>query len=1348
MNVKFSLSTNGETSVFKFQDWQKQGYDLIRTPFHASMEHLKKLLQWKNAYTSQITLDLQVRKECLSKADQFFKKISSENFSIKDYGIFSNSLILFILFKDFSFSLEKGNEWMMNALEEILPRIRLFQDIASLDLFSQSINTKAEQIELVNKIIKIAIDNEIRVIDIEGFIYLDNYYRSLFENKEPCVYIAINEYHETFFTRKEKKYNDIILYLNQDVISSIFAKNIKLIATLDFNEKIGSFTQEITSSVNSKQNNEIAKVKLITYNPQSPSYCFDLVISEILKRLDKKEIQTSFDLNLEIAGFKKPWEYISLFKLINKFDVIDFETIKLIVKVSRLINNYLLFYSIEEVFNENEFWSLIKLKSDLEVLQKIFSVFDENFDYSRFRFNTFYVFLLFINKTKCLGFERNKKLISHFFNRIISIAQSKLMENMIQSLPNGSLSVGQSQVFIVIYDLFESQEKVNFLVSKNEYSNLIKVFPELWNFFQENSSEGISDEIRSHLYPQWESFIESLINQPNEAKRKMALSSFISHSWQKIQPHNKLLGKFYLYQILTNEYPSLQFLSSFSEETACLLQIKKIVIILDLVVFYQNRYFQFIDKFISLLNVHVDHMQLLVSLVMFHFPKNESLNSDDSLSDLSQLVKIFQLIPNDKKTEFVNFWKTKEQEIKHYTSIIEFLTLFSKEGILLNTIEFGVLFYELLTQVNDLTILKGLQTTISLLPPEKKSVFLEKIIYDKCIPTKIDAFVAWNELLQNKNLEELDGSQILSLLNFNELIPDIIDIKEFFKTHQLDHRFYLKMKSLSTFINKEDLKAFIESFYQLHLIYPNTRIVLLLALVPADRRINTCISLVDLIKNCSNSTKIHCGELLPFLSLEDLKSIIDLDFKGTLPELMLEHTFIKEKISIHTLSIFDQFINNAQHMMVLSKYIIQNFHQIGLVEDSDLVLKAVEINSVVNPQEINNPKNPYKVHQFIAEKLKMDQLIPFVSEGEKILGLDPNISFGINIEGFRALIKERYTTDMLPKTVSEQSFIKLCGNFTDRINTLETKKKEALLKYMKDSYEKNFFEMFDFIKANPYLYVKVLRIPRSGNQVIDRTVYYAHEILEWIQNSNTGINENLSEQESRLMFFLSFLQYCGEGQKEGIYKFYHQVFSLSGHLSEDKQKKILDFVADIVFIAQTDTIANPILHQRLGHDSNMEQLIHSSKFLKNLYHEQIGYPHTGSLDLFTRTIPDSYFKLDTRFVLKTFYQICSCQFFFNKAMERVELSFKSKGAGGLTFMDILGFLESIGLNTGEGWVYHYIVFNDNFVPIGITALCAKTVFSFANLIVEVSKGDMHTLLQDKDLDNNYQHINKKHKSDN
>ncbi len=1670
MNVAFSnLPRIGNTINFNFKDWEKNGKELTTSPFHSSITHLRKLLEWKCLLTNQYEIPPEIRQNFLSRVNFFFQKISSEDDSVEREN-FINVLVIYTLFRDFSIQIKMGDDWIVQCLK--IPHLKLLLDISSLDFFAQPLKTSLDKQQLLDKLIKISKDHQVSISGFSIFIYMENYFRSLMNNQDPCCTFSFDKSTMIRILNNFLKYPKFLSSLKDQKPYELFEKNINLLSNPKFREKITFFAQEIMEVKNNKLKNESSKTEIVGYHPNS-SNCSDLAISEILSRLDKGK-QLSFDLKMEIMRFKRPWEFIFIFNLIKNFPEINEETLQLILNLTHSFNKYILFSSLEDLLNKTQdrFWDLIKTKSDLEDLQKIIFLFDRDFDIIQFNFQIVYMALVFIKKMP-KGVENNAGLLN-LIMKILDTGvhfpeESEHLEEIFKLLPQNHMTIGHGEgvFFLFEFSIKEGLPNLSF--------NLTEVFFTIWNFFQENLSEGVSDLDRPHLLFQSKSFLTTIISQPNETKRGMSLASwFVSVFCQEYPVQIKLLYQFYLFNFLTWQchlLPQFQpYLKLLEKQELNVIQAEKINAILKLITFYEfffkeNGNIQFLDKFTGLLEeIHsLEHIELMLSLVTFQISKEQAIDSRNEyvLIDLANLFEIFKLIPDNKKYVFVKYWKINRQKFEkllfdldnsrdiiqkycvqldneiefaliislfmdnqlevttnknifdyiedniviplknnqllelfaeinfsfdislfktiglhkiidflvkkrhfltrsypekqlldiwlliltnpsnseewknsfaqlpnlltpsaillyikilesfyisnrqtksiiqegniffenlmklnlknedfevlmslnsvifeeilqnnpYFVNILkdleffnirsveeriifieiisgvdfqnalsfktcvnkflkegdkEFIRLFNhpytvfKEGKLFipaflnnakslftktpslvnylrrfslrkeyefhdlhinaliaynmeidssrlliefiknNLIGFSIRksFYDLLCQLKDISLFECLQEIIFCLPQEKKSPFLIEIITYKCMPSTIEEFTIWKEFVQKVNLKEFDTKQLISILKFSALIPNIEDLKTFFTMHHhLGDGFYSKVKTLSLTIKGEEIKNLLSAYYQLYLVFPQKKIDAIFLFLPPSQRIHLCTEIFQIFEKCSDQTKDKFFELIPLLPIKELETLLDVNSNRTVNELLIEHPSIREKIAKHILFIFDQFIADVRYMELFSTFIIQNFDFFGLMDREDVLLKGVEINSF-SSREINNPKNPYSVHKFISQHESITHLIPFISEGEKIPGLPPeSLPLAINIDGFRMLAKERYTAEMLPKTVSEKSFSILCESFTNRLNAFKIEEKEIVLKYMKDSYEKTFFEMLNFIKANSYLYIKILGVPRVDGQKISRTVYEGHEILEWIQESDTSIpkNEYLSEQESRLMRFLDALQYCGEGQEEGIHRFHHQVFAFSGHLNKiNEQERILDFLSDIIFRAQDGLFASPSLHQELGHDSNHTQITHSAVFLKNLFSDQVGYPYKRKLDVFTNTIPDSYFKLDTKFMLKTFYRLLPPKTIFDIVLGAIAESFKNKNAGGLSFMDIQRFLESMHANVGGDWIYQYVAFNEHLEPVGITAFCAKEILSFANLVIEVPEAIVSTP-QNKEPSQDCEHIHKKHK---
>lgn len=363
---------------------------------------------------------------------------------------------------------------------------------------------------------------------------------------------------------------------------------------------------------------------------------------------------------------------------------------------------------------------------------------------------------------------------------------------------------------------------------------------------------------------------------------------------------------------------------------------------------------------------------------------------------------------------------------------------------------------------------------------------------------------------------------------------------------------------------------------------------------------------------------------------EFYKEVLEIDFNDELN--ILKHYFqtFFEKIPADVKEAhIKKMLTSITHPSIVKNLAIaikDNLGVFGIKPDTevhDYVISAAHVSSY-DQQEKH--LNPYRIHDYLSSVVPSEPFaeIPLAVEelGDKKVSINlPFLQKQAEWPGY--LAKD------IPKDVPVTALNDLFGKIETRLNGLS---EEERTKVLEDIYEISELKsagvegIFKYLKDNllksPYI-PALMGDEKNPDNVIRKEKYYLYCVLRSILDESNEIQpgERLTPQERSFLTMASMIQFCDEGQYDGVtrcFKLLDEKYKMGAvadvrgnlqKLTENSIQKTLGGIAE-------DTA----LLKQLAQNEKLAQINHTVNYVLNRFGRQIGLKHEIRFDFHTHVL--------------------------------------------------------------------------------------------------------------------------------
>lgn len=329
---------------------------------------------------------------------------------------------------------------------------------------------------------------------------------------------------------------------------------------------------------------------------------------------------------------------------------------------------------------------------------------------------------------------------------------------------------------------------------------------------------------------------------------------------------------------------------------------------------------------------------------------------------------------------------------------------------------------------------------------------------------------------------------------------------------------------------------------------------------------------------------------------------------------------------------------NAANFKV-AQYIADNiFNQQRLLllhEDHPLLQSAIHI--LILTADPAHHKNPFTVYKRLQDEAKTVKEIALAYE---VIG---GVPVALKPETFtQNAVSLNVTFDQLPKGISPQFLITQFQALKARIDSLEAAKREEVLTQIQENHATSFSDLYNNIVLGSFTTMKV-----EPKDVVsaDFAKYMAISKYLYDQSNETAENALLSAQEELLLTISTSIRGCSKGKKEGSTLYYNNLpAEYKYHSQENANTPDVEKALEYVQRSIQDTLNslfssdNAMMKELTGESGAIQQLAHSSTFIKNRIGPRVGFAHELTFDPHTHTLYDSLVEKSLEDTLNIFYK--------------------------------------------------------------------------------------------------------------
>jgi len=306
---------------------------------------------------------------------------------------------------------------------------------------------------------------------------------------------------------------------------------------------------------------------------------------------------------------------------------------------------------------------------------------------------------------------------------------------------------------------------------------------------------------------------------------------------------------------------------------------------------------------------------------------------------------------------------------------------------------------------------------------------------------------------------------------------------------------------------------------------------------------------------------------------------------------------------------------------------MNNYELWNINEEHLLFQKAIQIKILADPKALQNPKNPYRIYQYLKKILEVEQQTP-LSFALPFTPLNSQ-QICLNLEPIRkdAVVKVLTRAD-LPVGIDLQTLLDLFLSIENRLNELKEEEKLKVETCIQESYELPLTELKDNLLKNHFI-PNLLNLPSHPDGIIDPMSLYLCRILKAIllKSKNKKATDLLSPQEEMFLTFTRSINNCVTGQKDGIILYYNNLDPQdrinNPHINSKEANTIQNFVKSAYQSLLNHLFASETLLTNLTGKIEESQASHQTLYLKNRFHQAIGLQHNLTFDPHTGVLNDT-----------------------------------------------------------------------------------------------------------------------------
>lgn len=392
----------------------------------------------------------------------------------------------------------------------------------------------------------------------------------------------------------------------------------------------------------------------------------------------------------------------------------------------------------------------------------------------------------------------------------------------------------------------------------------------------------------------------------------------------------------------------------------------------------------------------------------------------------------------------------------------------------------------------------------------------------------------------------------------------------------------------------------------------------------------------------------------------------------------------------------------------IAKIIFNYYEYVHLDDEHALMQSAVTL--LFKDNAINNP---YRVFDRLKTTLESE---PLVTGNE----------YQWDLAKLRETAWPGYTVKDLPLGVTATTLDDLFNSLKARLEDIsksqegdskETRKKrQARLKTVEDyiySCSGYNVDLHIFNMHVPYINNLLLLGPKPDDPITPDQFQFFMCLKSLLDLDNTvPEGQLLSEREEKLIKMSASIGGCLTGREDSVANFYKSLpakYKL-GPIPEGRAelKRAQEFINQQVQpFLQSIFESNELLRELFGRE--ITQGSHHIKYLKNRFHEQVGYRHKFKFDVGTHTLLSETFQITTSRFLSVFFKHASVEKFCQHLVVVSEEAFKNDLYGSISKLIEVGAPKPIDFTK-------YIEFDDDCKPVKLTALGAHVLLKGNKLV--------------------------------
>lgn len=283
--------------------------------------------------------------------------------------------------------------------------------------------------------------------------------------------------------------------------------------------------------------------------------------------------------------------------------------------------------------------------------------------------------------------------------------------------------------------------------------------------------------------------------------------------------------------------------------------------------------------------------------------------------------------------------------------------------------------------------------------------------------------------------------------------------------------------------------------------------------------------------------------------------------------------------------------------------------------DGEHQLAQEALHRILLLDNVNDPKNPYVVHNRLKEMAKMPTP-HFVVPRTRVASSEVIVNFEALRQGGSQTSIE---ADLVPK-IDKQMFLKLVQKMQEPSDAETQEKREEKAREMTGF---SFNELCENFAQDEYLLSLVDTTLDAESISLQAAFFRAIIYYVACQSTERKKRRLFSPQEEALLKMSASIQSCNVGKYEGIVNAYNCLENRYKYQVTASREEIPSVVAAKRFVREVVhnkisnllSTDNPMMRELTGSDAPISQLSHQSLYVKNLIAFRIGVQHALQFDL-------------------------------------------------------------------------------------------------------------------------------------